>query len=55
MLTYAVVLILVMIATYNPTIKARVNAVLTKINPVKKKDKDKGKDKKRKKSGKEVA
>ena len=55
MLTYAIVLILVMIATYNPTIKARVKAVWTKINPVKKKDKDKGKDKKRKKSGKEVA
>lgn len=53
MLTYAIVLILVMICTYNPAIKARVTAIWNRINPVKKKgDKDKGK---RKKSRKEAA
>lgn len=51
MLTYAVVLIVVMICTYNPAIKARVSAFKDKIKP-KKKDKDGGKSKK---TGKEVA
>lgn len=37
MLTYAIVLILVMIATYNPTIKSRLNAFLGKIRPKKNK------------------
>jgi hypothetical protein len=46
MLTYAIVLILVMIGTYNPAIKARINAVWSKINPVKKRSGDKGKGKK---------
>ena len=55
MLTYAVVLILVMIATYNPTIKSRVSAVWAKVKPVKNKDKDKDKSKKAKKAGKEGA
>ena len=40
MLTYAIVLIVVMICTYNPTIKAKVSGVIKKIKP-KKKDKDK--------------
>ena len=53
MLTYAVVLILVMIGTYNPTIKSRINTIWSKINPFKNKDKDKGK--KPKKTGKEAA
>ena len=52
MLTYAVVLILVMICTYNPTIKARVTAVWNKINPFKKKG---GEKPKKKKTGKEAA
>jgi len=52
MLTYAVVLILVMICTYNPTIKARVTALWDKINPFKKKGGDKPK---KKKTGKEAA
>ena len=52
MLTYAVVLILVMICTYNPTIKARVTAVWNRINPFKKKGGDKPK---KKKTGKEAA
>ena len=52
MLTYAIVLILVMICTYNPTIKARVTAVWNKINPFKKKGGDKPK---KKKTGKEAA
>ena len=47
MLTYAVVLILVMICTYNPAIKARVESVTAKINPFKKR-KGSGKNKKRK-------
>ncbi|MDO5448893.1 MAG: branched-chain amino acid ABC transporter permease, partial [Clostridia bacterium] len=37
MLTYAIVLILVMICTYNPTIKAKVGMFWEKINPFKKK------------------
>ncbi len=41
MLTYAIVLIVVMIFTYNPTNKARVKAFLNKINIFKKKGKDK--------------
>ena len=36
MLTYAIVLILVMICTYNPTIRARAGMVWEKINPKKK-------------------
>ena len=53
MLTYAVVLILVMICTYNPTIKARVDSTWKKINPFKKRG---GSDKpKKKKTGKEAA
>jgi len=52
MLTYAVVLILVMICTYNPTIKARVTAVWNRINPFKKKG---GEKPKKKKTGKEAA
>ncbi len=36
MLTYAIVLILVMICTYNPAIKARVTGVINKIKPKKK-------------------
>ena len=53
MLTYAVVLILVMIGTYNPAIKSRVAAVWSKVKP-KKKNKGPGKPKK-KKAGKEAA
>lgn len=52
MLTYAIVLILVMIGTYNPAIKSRVNALFSKIKPKKKKDDGKVK---KKKSGKEGA
>ena len=53
MLTYAVVLILVMICTYNPTIKARVDSMWNKINPFRKRgDGDKPK---KKKTGKEAA
>lgn len=52
MLTYAVVLIVVMICTYNPTIKARVTAVWNRINPFKKKG---GEKPKKKKTGKEAA
>jgi len=55
MLTYAVVLILVMIATYNPTIKSRVSAIWAKLKPARNKDKDKDKPKKAKKAGKEGA
>ena len=54
MLTYAVVLILVMICTYNPAIKSRINALLGKIVP-KKKSKEQGGKPKRKKAGKEGA
>ncbi len=52
MLTYAIVLIVVMICTYNPTIKARVQGIWNKINPFKRRG-DKGKTKA--KAGKEVA
>lgn len=52
MLTYAVVLILVMICTYNPAIKARVTGIWNKINPYKKKGGDKPK---KRKTGKEAA
>ncbi len=45
MLTYAIVLILVMICTYNPTIKARITGIWAKINPVKKKSGSSGKGK----------
>jgi len=54
MLTYAVVLILVMICTYNPAIKSRINALWSRIIP-KKKGKDQGGKPKRKKAGKEDA
>ncbi len=54
MLTYAIVLILVMIITYNPTIKARVQSTWNKINPFKKRQED-TKKKSKKKSGKEEA
>lgn len=37
MLTYAIVLILVMICTYNPIIKSRITALAEKINPLQKK------------------
>lgn len=43
MLTYAIVLILVMICTYNPTIKSRISVFWARINPFK--HKDKGRDK----------
>ena len=52
MLTYAIVLILVMICTYNPTIKARVQSIWAKINPFKKREDEKPK---KKKTGKEAA
>ena len=48
MLTYAIVLILVMIGTYNPAIKARITGIWSKINPVKKRSGGKGKGKKAK-------
>ena len=51
MLTYAIVLILVMIVTYNPTINARVNSIWNKLNPFRKRDKND----KPKKTGKEAA
>ena len=54
MLTYAIVLILVMICTYNPTIKARVTGLWEKFNPFKRRESD-SKSKKGKKTGKEVA
>ena len=54
MLTYAVVLILVMICTYNPAIKSRVNSLWSKVKP-KKKDRDPGDRPKKKKAGKEAA
>jgi branched-chain amino acid transport system permease protein len=53
MLTYAVVLIVVMICTYNPTIKARVSATWEKINPLKRRKKEE--TGRKKKSGKGVA
>jgi branched-chain amino acid transport system permease protein len=48
MLTYAIVLILVMIGTYNPAFRARITAFVDKFKP---KKKDKGKEK----TGKEAA
>ena len=36
MLTYAIVLIVVMICTYNPTIRSRINAVIERLKPKKK-------------------
>jgi branched-chain amino acid transport system permease protein len=56
MLTYAIVLIVVMICTYNPTIKARVGMVIDRIKPKKKEgDKKSGSSKKSsKKTGKEA-
>ena len=54
MLTYAIVLILVMICTYNPAIKARVNALWSKVKP-KKKGKDPDGKPKKKKAGKGAA
>jgi len=54
MLTYAIVLILVMIGTYNPAIKSRVNALWNKVKPGKKGD-DPGSKPKKKKAGKEAA
>ena len=52
MLTYAIVLILVMIGTYNPAIRARIGRLAEKIKPNKKPDKGRGG---RKKTGKGVA
>jgi branched-chain amino acid transport system permease protein len=52
MLTYAIVLILVMICTYNPVIRAQLGRVRERIFPKKKK---KSRKKSNKKSGKEVA
>ena len=43
MLTYAIVLILVMIGTYNPTIRARVTGLFSKLKP---KGKNPGKNEK---------
>ena len=40
MLTYAIVLIVVMICTYNPTIRYRVSVIVNKINPFKRKKAD---------------
>lgn len=51
MLTYAIVLILVMIGTYNPKIRARITAVVDKIKPKRKGAGEKGK---RGKKGKEA-
>ena len=50
MLTYAIVLILVMIGTYNPAFRARITGLVNKIKP-----KKPGGKKKSNKSGKEVA
>ncbi|MBO5513098.1 MAG: branched-chain amino acid ABC transporter permease [Mogibacterium sp.] len=50
MLTYAIVLILVMIGTYNPALRARISNLVSKIKP-----KGPGGKKKSNKSGKEVA
>ena len=50
MLTYAIVLILVMIGTYNPAIRARISAFVNKIKP-----KKGGGKKKDRKTGKEAA
>lgn len=53
MLTYAIVLILVMIGTYNPAIRARITSFTSKLRP--KKSGGKGKDKGKDKTGKEGA
>ena len=52
MLTYAIVLILVMIGTYNPAIRARIGRLAGKLKPKKKPDKGRGGHKK---TGKGVA
>jgi hypothetical protein len=61
MLTYAIVLIVVMICTYNPTIKSRVSAAVDRIKPKKAKENKKNRrssasaaksDNKNKKTGK---
>ena len=54
MLTYAIVLILVMICTYNPAIKSRITALWNKVKP-KKKDNGPGGKPRKKKAGKEAA
>ena len=54
MLTYAVVLIVVMIVTYNPAINARVKSIWEKINPFRKK-KGGSSSKRNRKTGKEAA
>lgn len=53
MLTYAIVLILVMIGTYNPAIRARIGMIVDKFR--RNKDDESGTKKRKKKSGKEVA
>ena len=53
MLTYAIVLILVMIGTYNPKLRARFGMIKEKIMP--KKDDSGSKKKRKKETGKEVA
>lgn len=55
MLVYSIVLILVMIATYNPTIKSRISGFWKRIKPAGKSDKDKKGGGKKGKSGKEAA
>lgn len=55
MLVYSIVLILVMIATYNPTIKSRISGFWKRIKPSGKSDKDKKGGGKKGKSGKEAA
>jgi len=55
MLVYSIVLILVMIATYNPTIKSRISGFWKRIKPAGKPDKDKKGGGKKGKSGKEAA
>ena len=55
MLAYAIVLILVMICTYNPTIKARIGALWAKINPFKKRGKTDAGASKKNTSGKGAA
>ena len=55
MLAYSIVLILVMIGTYSPAMKARLGVVWAKINPFKKRDKGGSGGSRKKKSGKEVA
>lgn len=55
MLAYSIVLILVMIGTYSPAMKARLGVVWAKINPFKKRDKGGSGGSRKKKSGKEDA